>query len=216
MLKHSRCCAGSWRIWLAGRRRGASRCAARLPRRFAQRPFARAGLSPSTSSGEPWRRPARSGSARASRAAGTGAWHRRYGSLRGWPGFVTAEIIEDDHVAGRERRHEALLDPRGEELSVDRGVEHIRASIRSQRSAAMKVMVRQWPCGVLPMSFLPRGAQPRIGVMLVLAQSLPRRRPGSRRQTPAAWGQARLDTSSTAPAACDCRPVLFSGDQRFF
>lgn len=40
--------------------------------------------------------------------------------------FVTAEIVHDDDVAGRERRHEELLDIIGEALAVDRLVEHAR------------------------------------------------------------------------------------------
>ena len=38
--------------------------------------------------------------------------------------FMAAEIVHDDDVAGRERRHEALLDIIGEALAVDRLVEH--------------------------------------------------------------------------------------------
>ena len=44
------------------------------------------------------------------------------------------------------------------------------ASIRSWRRAARKVSVRHLPKGARATSFVPRGAQPRIGVMLVLAQ----------------------------------------------
>ena len=36
---------------------------------------------------------------------------------------MAAEIVEDDDVAGRERRHEALFDPGGEGQTVDRLVE---------------------------------------------------------------------------------------------
>ena len=37
--------------------------------------------------------------------------------------FVTAEVVEDDDVARRERRGENLLDVEGEELAVDRAVD---------------------------------------------------------------------------------------------
>lgn len=40
--------------------------------------------------------------------------------------FVTAQIVHDDHVAGRERGDEALLDIVGEALAIDRLVEHAR------------------------------------------------------------------------------------------
>src|SRR3546814_11704583 len=64
------------------------------------------------------------------------------------------------------------------------------ASMRSQRSAARKVMVRQWPYGTLALSRRPRGAQPLSGAMLVLAQvsSIKTRR----------LDQADPDTSSIA------------------
>jgi len=41
--------------------------------------------------------------------------------------FVTAQIVHDDDIAGRERRHEELLDILGEALAVDRLVEHARS-----------------------------------------------------------------------------------------
>src|SRR6266852_2551893 len=57
------------------------------------------------------------------------------------------------------------------------------AVIRSCRSAARNVMVLQRPSGTLPIRRLPRGAQPRSGVMLVLVQvsSMKTRRAGSTR-----------------------------------
>src|SRR5262245_63771639 len=55
------------------------------------------------------------------------------------------------------------------------------ASIRSERSAARKVSVRQRPCGTLATRRVPRGARPWVRVMLVLAQvsSMKTRRVGS-------------------------------------
>jgi len=49
--------------------------------------------------------------------------------------------------------------------SITRG-----ASIRSQRKAAIKVIVFQWPCGALATSLRPFGPQPRSGVLFVLTQ----------------------------------------------
>jgi hypothetical protein len=40
--------------------------------------------------------------------------------------FVAAEVVHDDDVAGGECRHQELLDPGGEELTIDRSVEHAR------------------------------------------------------------------------------------------
>lgn len=40
--------------------------------------------------------------------------------------FVAAQIVHDDDIAGRERRHEELLDIVGEALAIDRLVEHAR------------------------------------------------------------------------------------------
>lgn len=44
----------------------------------------------------------------------------------GWP-FVAAQIVHDDDVAGRERRHKEPLDILCEALPVDRLVEHARS-----------------------------------------------------------------------------------------
>lgn len=53
--------------------------------------------------------------------------------------------------------------------------------MRSQRRAARKVSVRHFPCGILAMRRAPRAQRPWRRVMLVFAQSLPRRRPGFHR-----------------------------------
>ena len=55
--------------------------------------------------------------------------------------------------------------------------------MRSQRSAASRVKVRQRACGALPTSRRPRAARPCVRVMLVLAQvsSMKTRRRGSSR-----------------------------------
>jgi hypothetical protein len=66
--------------------------------------------------------------------------------------LVTAKIVHDDDVAGAERGQQHLLDPGGEACAVDGLVEHARSidPVMAQRgeegrSAARKVMVRQWP-----------------------------------------------------------------------
>lgn len=97
--------------------------------------------------------------------------------------LVRAEIVHDDDVAGRERGNENLLDIGCEASSVDGAVEHAGRidAVAAQRRD--RVSVFQWPCGTLACSLWPRGAQPRIGAMLVLAQvsSMNTSRRGSRR-----------------------------------
>ena len=91
-------------------------------------------------------------------------------STHGFP-LVAAQIVHDDDVARRQGRHEELLDPGGEELAVDRPVEDA-GSVDPvvARRAARKVRVFHLPKGALATSLAPRFDQPRIGVMLVLAQ----------------------------------------------
>ena len=59
--------------------------------------------------------------------------------------FVTAEIVNNDDVAGIECRHEQLLDIGQEALAVFGPSITQGASIRSARNAARKVSVRQRP-----------------------------------------------------------------------
>ena len=59
--------------------------------------------------------------------------------------LVGAEIVHHDNVAGLERWYQYLLDISTEALAIDRPAQG--AAIRSYRSAARKVIVRQWPCG---------------------------------------------------------------------
>ena len=117
--------------------------------------------------------------------------------------LVRAEIVHDDDVAGPERRHQDLLDVEPEALAVDRAVEEPGASTRSQRSAARKVMVFQWPCGTAAFSRCPRGAQPRSGAMLVLVQVSSRntRRDGSIRPWCFAHCARRRATSGRSRSA---------------
>lgn len=44
--------------------------------------------------------------------------------LPGGSAFMAAEVVGDDHVAGGEGRDEALRDPGGEHLAIDRPVQH--------------------------------------------------------------------------------------------
>jgi hypothetical protein len=60
---------------------------------------------------------------------------------------VGAEVVDDDDVAFFQGWDENLLDIGGETLAVDGPSITRGASIRSQRKAAIKVIVFQWPCG---------------------------------------------------------------------
>jgi len=60
---------------------------------------------------------------------------------------VAAKLIEDDDFARCKRGRQHLLDVQREELAIDGAINNPGALIRSWRSAAMKVMVFQWPKG---------------------------------------------------------------------
>ena len=97
--------------------------------------------------------------------------------------FVTAEIVHDDDVARTEGRHQELFDIGAKAGAVDRPVDDAGAVMRSWRSAARKVSVRQRPCGTLATSRAPRRQRPWRRVMLVMAQvsAMNTRRRGSSR-----------------------------------
>src|SRR5215469_2972099 len=83
------------------------------------------------------------------------------------------------------------------------------AVMRSWRSAARKVSVRQRPCGTLAIRRAPRLQRPCRRVMLVLAQvsSMNTRRLGSSRP----WCAFHRGT-----AASDVGAILLAGVQAFF
>jgi hypothetical protein len=61
--------------------------------------------------------------------------------------FVTAEVIHDHQITGMERRPKDLFDIGPEPLAVDRAIQQPGRfdPVVSQRRAAMKVIVLQWP-----------------------------------------------------------------------
>jgi hypothetical protein len=83
------------------------------------------------------------------------------------------------------------------------------ASIRSQRKAAMKVIVFQWPCGALATSLRPFGPQPRNGVLFVLTQV-------SSMKTRLGWIDADLMRLPALTFARDVWSILLAGEQAFF
>ena len=96
---------------------------------------------------------------------------------------MTAEIVDDDDVAGLERRHQNLLDIGQEAFTVDRPIDHARridavAAQRGEEGQRPPAAMRRF--GDQPLA--PRRAA--VGrVMLVLAQvsSMKTRRAGSSR-----------------------------------
>src|SRR5580704_1796477 len=82
------------------------------------------------------------------------------------------------------------------------------ASIRSLRSAARKVSVRQWPCGTLAMSRLPLAQRPWLRVMLVFTQvsSMKTRRAGLSRLW---YCRHRLRRRATSGRSCSAACRLF-------
>src|ERR1700734_2125082 len=88
------------------------------------------------------------------------------------------------------------------------------ASIRSQRRAAIKVIVFQWPCGALATSLRPFGPQPRSGVIFVLihVSSMKTRRDGSM----LAWRAfQRSRLRATSGRSCSLANRLFFETQPF-
>src|SRR5439155_12010713 len=84
--------------------------------------------------------------------------------------LVAAEVVHDDDIAGSPGRQQHLVDI-ARKLSPLIGPSMTQgASMRSQRSAAKKVSVRQRLCGTLATRRRPRSERPWRRVMLVLAQ----------------------------------------------
>ena len=97
--------------------------------------------------------------------------------------LVTAEIVDDDDVAGLERRHQELLDIGQEAFAVDRPVDHARgvdAVVAQRGEEGQRPPVAMRGFGDQPFA---RGARPWVRVILVLAQvsSMKTRRAGSSR-----------------------------------
>jgi hypothetical protein len=95
--------------------------------------------------------------------------------------FMTAEVLHDDNVAGRERREEKLLDISAEACAIDRPSMTHGAVSRSQRGAARDVRVGHRPKGALATRRSLLAHRPWVRVRLVFAQvsSMKRSRLGS-------------------------------------
>lgn len=123
--------------------------------------------------------------------------------------FVTAQIVHDDDIAGRERRHEELLDISGEALAVDRLVEHawgvdpITAE-RCQEGHGAPMAIRN--LGMEPLADRRPAAQRRhVGF-----------RPSFVDEDEAGWIKQALVLLPLLASPCDLWPELFGGQHAFF
>jgi hypothetical protein len=73
---------------------------------------------------------------------------------------VRREVVEHHHVAGRERRRQELLDVGAEAGPVIGPSSTSGATMPLSRNPAIKVVVRQWPCGTAATKRAPPGLRP--------------------------------------------------------
>lgn len=136
---------------------------------------------------------------------GAGATDRR---ADGGP-FVAAQIIHDDDVAGRERRHEALLDIVGEALAIDRLIEHARRVdpvAAQRREEGHRAPMTVGHLGMEPFANGRPAAQRRhVGL-----------RPGFVDEDEAGWIKPALILLPLFAPPCDRGPELFGGQHAFF
>ena len=94
---------------------------------------------------------------------------------------MTAEVVKDHDVAFAQRRDLDVLDTGAEDAAIDRSVDDPRGGDCDMAQGGDEGHASAWcsdqlrihasiqcPKGALPISRLPRAAQPRSGVMLVL------------------------------------------------
>ena len=123
--------------------------------------------------------------------------------------FVARQIVHDDDIAGRQRRHEALLDVIDKSLSVDRLVEDARgidpvAPERCEERHGAPVAVGN--LGMEPPSPrcpTPQGGHVRLG-------------PGLVDEDQAAGIKPPLILLPLFASSCDPGPKLFGGQHAFF
>lgn len=123
--------------------------------------------------------------------------------------FVAAQIVHDDDIACRERRYQALLDIIGEDLAVDRLVEHawridpVASQGREERHRA-PMPVRH--LGMEPLS--PRCPSAQWGHVRFGPGFIDEDEPGRIKPT--------LIPLPLLASACDFWPQLFGGKNAFF
>lgn len=122
---------------------------------------------------------------------------------------MAAEVVHDDDVARIERRHEELLDPCGEALAVDRPIEHARG--------VDPIMAKCCQEGQRS-PFAERGAGDELCSSRCPAPDRRhvRLRPGLIDEDEASGIKPTLILLPLCSPACDLRPQLLDGEQRFF
>lgn len=123
--------------------------------------------------------------------------------------FVTAQIVHDDDVAGRERRHEELLYIVGEALAVDRLIEHARGVdpvTAERRQESHRAPMAIGHLGMEPLTDRRPAAQRRhVGL-----------RPGLVDEDETRWIKPALILLPLLAPPCDLWPELFGGQHAFF
>ena len=123
--------------------------------------------------------------------------------------FVTAQIVHDDHVAGRECRHEELLDIVFEALAVDRLVEHawgVDPIAAERREEGHRAPMAVGDLGMKPLANRRPAAQWRhVGL-----------RPGLVDEDEASWIKPALVLLPLLASPGYLWPELFGGQHAFF
>jgi len=122
---------------------------------------------------------------------------------------VASEIVHDDHVAGLERRYQALLDPSREALAVDRSIEDAWRidPVMAQRCEEGQRAPFTERCARHQLVSSRRPAPDRRHVGLG---------PGLVDEDEASGIKPTLILLPLLPPAGDLRTQLFDGEQRFF
>ena len=122
---------------------------------------------------------------------------------------MAAQIVHDDNVAGRERRHEALFDIIGEALAVDRLVQHTRGIdpvVAKRREKGHSAPMAIGHLGMEPLSHGRPAAQRRhIGL-----------RPGFVDEDETSWIKPALILLPLLAPPSDRGAELFGGQHAFF
>jgi len=123
--------------------------------------------------------------------------------------LMAAEVVHDDDIAGRERRHEELLDPGGEALAVDRSIEDARRvdPVMTQRceEGQRAPFAERCPGDELLPAWRPAPDRCHVGL-----------RPGLVDEDETLGIKPPLILLPLRPPARDPRPQLLDGEQRFF
>ena len=122
---------------------------------------------------------------------------------------MAAEIVDDDDVAGSERRHQHLFDIGQEAFAVDRSVDHAR---RFDAIVAQGGQEGQCP----PATVRDLGDQPLAAPRAAVGSRHVGLGPGLVDEDQARWIKPSLVFFPLAPPPGDVGPILLAGVQAFF